>query len=710
MKPSVTRIEKLRQHALNCRPSNTEWVYLYAKGFLESANAESTLSCRCARATACMFENASAVIDDNELIVGKMSCRELTGEEQKEWEYLSVYSLPSKPRLHGQTAHMAVDFERLLEKGAEGIIEDLTGYMVTLDLSVPEELDKYDFYNSCVIALNGMCRFADKYAEHAAKLAETCKDASRKKELQKIAEICSNVPRKPAKSFYEAVQSVSFLNFCLSMPQIMLYQLGRPDRYLLKYYLQDIEAGIITQEFAQELVDCLGLMYNEYIPGGLASGLMVGGRDENGRDVTNALTYMFIKSIGNVRMIYPGVGLCYNADTPVDLLELACDMLGKGYSHPALFNDDLIIKGLQYYGLPYSDACRYIHSTCVEITPVASSACWVASPYTNLMQILLDTLGIKPRNSSCVNFKTFEDLKTAFFKNLSQKIRNNIIEQNMLQMERTKHSFDPLLSCFVNDCLQKGMDIESGGARYNWIMPSFVGVANVADSFGVINELIFKRKALSFAELAVILENNYEGYEDKKQLFKNHVVKYGNDDDTADNYVKEITEWISSECKQYRTYRGGKLIPSLFCWIQHNELGQKTMASPDGRVKGFPLGDGSGPAQGREKNGPTASILSSTKWDHYPFIGGIAVNMKFSKKMFSDQSKQKLMALIKTFMKKNGFELQINAVDRDVLLQAVKEPEMYGDLVVRVGGYSDYFVRLSPSMQREVIERTEHTI
>ncbi len=710
MPAAENRIERLRRHALACKPERTQWQYLYAKGFLESAKKESATCCRFAWATGFMLENAQPVIDENELVVGKMSSRGLTEDEQKEWENLKKYSLPSRPRFGGQASHMAVDYDLLLSMGAEGIIADAQAHMSELDLSVPENLEKNDFYTSCIIALNGLCKCADKYADYALELAGKCPDDKRKKELVKIAEICKNVPKKPAKSFYEAVQSASFLTFCLSGPDVMLYQLGRPDRYLLKYYKNDIENNRITQEFAQELIDCLGLLYNEYIPGGLAVGYMVGGRDENGVNIANSLTYMFVESIGHVRMIYPGVGLCINDDTPDDLLELSCDMLGKGYSHPALFNDDVIIKGLQYYGLPFGEACNYIHSTCVEITPVASSATWVASPYTNLVQLLLDTVGIKPENSVCVNFDTFGDLKKAFFENLSEVIKNNLIEQNTLQIERTKHCYNPLLSCFVNDCMKKGEDIESGGARYNWIMPSFVGVGNVADSFGVINEMVYKRKELSLPELAEILENNFKGYEDKKQLFQNRVDKYGNDLDDADSYVAEITGWIAEECKKYSTYRKGKLVPSLFCWVMHNEFGKNTMASPDGRAEGFPLGDGSGPAQGREKNGPTASILSSTKWDHYPFIGGIAVNMKFSKTMFNAESKKKLMALIKTFMKRNGFEMQINAVDRDVLLKAVETPELYGDLIVRVGGYSDFFVRLSPSMQAEVIERTGHII
>lgn len=710
MQSGENRIEALRRHALACKPDRTEWKYLFAKGFWEAAGAAGAYCLRFARATRYMLEHAQPVIGEGELIVGKMSCRALTADERAEWELLRKYALASMPSMNGQASHMAVDYALLLEKGAQGIAEEIQTLKSRLDPADPEDLEKDQFYDSCLIALEGICLLADAYAALAARQAETCPDPARKGELLKIAEVCARVPRLPARSFYEAVQSAAFLTFCLSGPDVMLYQLGRPDRYLLPYYRADIEKGVLTEDFALELIDCLGLLYNEYIPSGLAAGLMVGGRDENGRDMCNELTRLFIRSIGRVRMIYPGVGLCWTPDTPDDVLQLACEMLGSGCSHPALFNDGVIIEGLRRYGLPYRDACHYIHSTCVEITPASCSATWVASPYTNLPQLLLDTLGVKPAGSEPADFETFEALKAAFFERLAASIRANLVEQNRMQIERTRHTYNPLLSCFVGDCLLKGLDIESGGARYNWIMPSFVGVSNAADSLGVIEETVYRRKEMTLARLAEILEKNYEGFEDVRQRFLEGVDKYGNDIDRADAYVGEITRFISSECSKYRTFRGGKLVPSLFCWVMHNEFGIRTMATPDGRKSGFPLADGSGPAQGREKKGPTASVLSSTKWEHTPFIGGIAVNLKFSKKMFGEESARKLAALIKTFMQRGGFELQLNALDRETLEKAVENPELYGDLVVRVGGYSDYFVRLSPAMQAEVMQRTEHIL
>jgi len=334
----------------------------------------------------------------------------------------------------------------------------------------------------------------------------------------------------------------------------------------------------------------------------------------------------------------------------------------------------------------------------------------VASRYTNLVQLLLDVLGIKKEGSVPAEFSDIGQVKQAFYAKLKEKIKNDFIYFNTLMTERTRSFAQPLLSCFVNDCLARGRDTEWGGAKYNWIMPSFVGLANLADSLTIIDDLVFGSKRMSLSELADMLQKNFEGYENIRAYIQNRATRYGNDNEAADALVCELSQKIVEFCEGYENCRGGRLVPSLFCWIMHDMLGRDTMASPDGRCAGFPLGDGSGPAQGAEKNGPTASILSSTKWDHHKFIGGIAVNMKFSKKNFDGESKEKMASLVKTFMQRGGFEFQINVIDKEILEKARENPEQYNDLVVRIGGYSDYFTRLSKSMQAEIIQRSEHEI
>ncbi|MBO5275356.1 MAG: hypothetical protein J6I45_12150, partial [Clostridia bacterium] len=505
----------------------------------------------------------------------------------------------------------------------------------------------------------------------------------------------------------EAVQSVHFITFCLSINPMRLcwqqFQLGHPDRYLYPFYEKDLADGTLSKEEAQLLLDCLGIQINNRVPHGLSSGYMVGGRDRKGTLVANELTEMLMQVVDDIRLVYPSVGLCYTKDQPEQYLRAACEILSHGRSHPAVFNDDIISEGLRYYGLSESESYDYIHSTCVEITPAASSNVWVASPYISLVEPLLASMDRE--------YESVDELLGAVFARLDSTIKEQFEQQNHMRMLRSTQTINPLLSCVVNDCLERGIDIEQGGARYNWIMPSFVGMSNLADSLTTIDQLVFEQKKMTVAELKEIIDHNYEGCEDVRQDILCGLPKYGNSDETADKWCPMITEHIVSECKKYTPILpNAKLIPSVFCWIMHSRIGENTGATPDGRPAGFPLGDGSGPAQGRERKGPTASVLSSTKWSHKEFIGGVAVNMKFSKKIFENDSFNTMMALIKTYMQRGGFEMQINVIDREVLLDAKAHPEQHRDLLVRIGGYSDYFVTLSPGMQEEVLLRTTHEI
>lgn len=340
----------------------------------------------------------------------------------------------------------------------------------------------------------------------------------------------------------------------------------------------------------------------------------------------------------------------------------------------------------------------------------------VASPYINLLQLLQDVLGIAPLGASHpeedatppASMDSFDELLQRYRDRLSQAIRDAVVSQNTAQATRRYHGGYPLLSCFVNDCLARGKDIDHGGARYNWIEPSFVGLANLVDSLAAIRKFVFEEHTLSLDELIAALKTDFEGAEVLRLELLNRAPKYGNDDDEVDHLAKIVTRWIAEECSRHRTYLGGTFHPGLFCWVKHEALGRTTAASADGRRSGFPLADGSGAAQGRERLGPTAAVKSITKWDHSPFLGGIAVNLKFSPGRDKETFIGAMQNLLETFMRLGGFEVQVNVVDRDTLIDAKAHPEEYRDLVVRVAGYSDYFVGLTEKVQDEIIMRTEH--
>ncbi|MDR2524910.1 MAG: hypothetical protein LBC83_01765 [Oscillospiraceae bacterium] len=699
------RIERLRSEAFSIGRDYSFFHYFFLKHFSET-QAWYSFPVAVGQAVRGMFHDVPVSIGADELIVGRQPAEtERTSAQSEEFRQLREGAERWIPRFGGQSAHMTIDIDLVLQKGVRGIQEDIQARMAALDVTQLEDTEKYVFYESCLAALEGLVCFAHRYADAAEQRAQTCENARRAEELRAIAANLRVVPELPAQSFWQAIQAAHFVTFAVSAKPFwgcsLLYQLGRPDRYLWSFYEKDLAAGALTQEFAQTLLDCFGLLMNTRIYAGLAAGYMVGGRDgKTGAVISNELTRRIIRSVSHIRMIYPGVGFCWCPDSPEEDLRLCCEVLGEGHSHPAIFNDDVIAKGLQFYGVPPEESRDYIQSTCVEITPIASSNIWVASPYMNLLQKLLDVLS--------EDYPTMDALLEAYFAHIAEGVRRNLEREIRSRLQRARHARDPLLSCFVQDCLERGSDIEQGGARYNWIMPSFVGLSNVADALLALERLVYT-KEVSWADLRAALAADFEGCDALRQRIL-QLPKYGNDDEAADRYVLLLTDFLNRTVRPYQEGRDAALVPSLFCWVMHDRFGCETGASPDGRKAGFPLGDGSGPAQGREINGPTAAALSATKWTHERFIGGVAVNMKFSKRMFGDESLPKLVALAKTYLERGGFELQINVVDRETLERAQKDPENYGDLVVRIGGYSDYFTRLSPSMQAELLARTEYQI
>ena len=727
---ATPRIQRLRARALAQQEfGSKEPELLRARSWLLSANEPWNILRR-GRATRDILRGLVPHIGEDELLVGNFSPRALTPEEQAELEHWQKNALRAASPVYGQRAHMAIDYEKLLRLGLRGLRAQIESYRSRLDLTRPEDLEHDAFYRACLLTLGGLRDLSCKYAEEAERLSRLTADAGRKAELKEIASICRRVPEEPAETFREALQVVHFVTFALCAgQQMLLFQLGRPDRYLWPYYRRDLEAGRITPEQAQELIDCLCLMLCLYTPRGLAVGFMISGRDGTGRDVSNELTGLFLESIPHTRLSYPGIGLCWNEDTPPEITGRACELLSQGLTHPAIFNDEAITQGMLAAGLSPDEACLYQHSTCVELTPVASSNVYVASPYINLLQLLHDLIGIAPIEegsrrlrealagggslggpevSARGSYSSFEELLSAYEARLAEVVRLAVIDENTCQMTRYHHGGFPLLSCFVNDCLARGLDIDQGGARYNWIEPSFVGLSNLVDALTAIRKFVFEESRLTLNELAQALREDFVGREDLRLMLLHQGPKYGNDDDTVDELATRITQAIAREVRRYRTYLGGAFHPGLFCWIMHERLGAVTAASADGRRAGTALGDGSGPAQGRERLGPTAAILSATKWSHVPMLGGIAVNLKFTKSGRKADFVAGLRSLVETYLRRGGFEVQVNVVDKAILLAAQAHPEEYRDLVVRIGGYSDYFVGLSPRMQEEIILRTEH--
>lgn len=644
----------------------------------------------------------SFALDDLELLVGRLAPDQPGWAEERESAraWLSQYA----PTVYtpGQSGHCQLDLSRLLGLGIDGLHEEIDSRLASSDTQ------KREVYQSFRLALEGL----QTMVLHAAETAEQAREgagSTRVAELEEMAAACLRVAHHPPATFREALQ-LTYLAIlgCQVADRAWLVSPGHLDRVLGAYYQADLDAGRTTPEAALELVEALYLLLNENIPDGLAVSVMVGGQDEQGRDQTNSLSYLCLEALRRTRLIYPTVGICWHPITPADLTALAIDLVARGCPNPAFFGDETIQRGLQMYGVPPEESWEYVNSTCVEITPVGSSNVWVASPYFSTCGILVDEIAGQSQTGQVA--QTYEAFMERYRARLAGQIAEAVARENESRRARKAYGGKPLQSLFTRDCLERGIDIDSGGARYNWVECSFVGLANLADSLHVLREEVFERKNLTLTQMYEVLQANFVGYERERQRFLNAYPKYGNGCAGVDTLVGEVVNFARSECALYRMEPDGSpFIPGAFCWVMHERLGRECGATPDGRRAGFPFADGCGPAQGRDQAGPTTAVRSVTSWDAAPLIGGAAFNMKFSASLFSTpETLQRLEELVTIFLRRGGFETQINVVDAAVLRAAQADPESYRDLVVRIGGYTDYFTRLTPEMQAEVLMRTEY--
>ena len=702
--PVSPRIEKLRNMYYDGPVFRENLTYFhirrqhltYMRAYISDTTYKSTLL-RKAYAEAEILRQMRPVIDEDELIVGKSDFSPLTPEEQKEFDYLSE-QMKGASRHRGIGGHMVLDYPKLLRLGVEGLLEEVRQYRSRLDIDANpmEDLAKDEFYEACETELTALLVLQTHYAEYARTLAEKEENAQRKKELFEIANILDWVPARPARTFKEALQCIHFYHFCLWDG----FHYGRVDQYLLPYYRADIQKGILTREEAQEWIDCFRLIALGYIHPDTSVNVMVGGRDTQGNPVENELTEMFLVSLEHNLTMHK-VEFAVGRHTSDELLKYAIELNAKGLTLPSLLNDDVITEGLLMAGFAKEDAYNWADTGCVEITPIGKSGIFVVSPYHNMPQMLLDAI-----QEDCDSFaELFANFQRILRKAVAEKLR----DQNKYQLERSRNGKEVMrVSCLVDDCLKRGRSVDQGGAVYNQIQPNFLGLANVADSLLVLDTLIFKTGEYSLQEFRHVLECDFEGYEELRHRIVHRLPHYGTNDAKADAYVAMVTDAIQEACRGLKTFRGDELLPGVFSYVEHANHGLQTGATPDGRKGGYPLASGSSPVQGAETDGPTSAMLSATSWDHRPFLGGVAVNMKFLPSQMAGDRLDKMLAMLKVFLKRGGFQLQINAVSGETLKKAKADPAKYRDLIVRVGGFSANFVKLSPEMQMEIIDRNEH--
>ncbi|MGE5532381.1 MAG: pyruvate formate lyase family protein, partial [Bacteroidota bacterium] len=443
---STERVQTLRQAVLD-RKVTVPWtrVMLWGESWRETIGdlwwiRRKGIACRH------VLENLPLELSDQELLVGRASLAPPTPAERERLRLAEEF-MAAQPRVSGQTCHMAVDNEKLLRLGALGVKAEIEQYRAALDRSDPESLEKDAFYQACLECLEGLMALGRRCADMAREALAGETDPRRRQELQQIVEVCEHVPAYPARTFREALQAVHFLTIAMVYGEgPPLFNPGRMDRWLIDYYRQDLAAGTLTPELAQELIDCYYVIINEYVPPSLAIGVMVGGVDAAGNDVTNEVSYMCLQAIADVGLAYPSVGICWHDGAPEELLRFGCEVMSLGKANPALFNDKVIIEGLKQAGCTPAEACMYINSTCVEITPIAGSNVWVASPYFNttgnLLQLVEEIVAGKIAELPYVDGQPIawglSDLYAVYKSRLSAEIATAVQVQNVARHARRR--------------------------------------------------------------------------------------------------------------------------------------------------------------------------------------------------------------------------------------------------------------------------------
>ena len=696
---AALRAAALTRHGSGSRDGVPTLPLIDAEAWRQHTDDEDWLLWR-ARQTAARLAAIPIEVSTGERVVGRPELRPATVDEAGAIERAEQVLETVPPFPGGDAGHFHPDYEKLFRLGIGGLRAEIRDR-----LAAAASAEQRVFYQACGVAVQGLARYALRVAEACEQSARAGGGAADHREL---ARLCRRLASEPPATFHEAIQLMFLTLVGLWFGEDhSLTTPGRMDQTLRPFYEADLAAGRLTRQEAVELICCLYIQLNMVLPSGYAVSVIVGGRDRHGRDATCELTYLCLVARRMTHLAYPTVGLAWHQGTPPELTEFACRLISTGLGDPAFFNDDLIVSGLRELGVSDADSYNYMNSTCVEIKVVGAANIWIASPYVNCPRALLETIdavvdGVLPAPADFAGFNALvEDHLRAF-------VRSAVEELECTWRQRAQTGCFPLASCFTDDCLATGVDIDRGGARYNWVENSFVGLANLVDGLMAVRRLVYETEELTLASLRAALRADFRDREPLRQRILNRLPSYGNDDDEVDALAVQWAHFLQ-EITASHTVGSHPYVPGFFCWVMHKRFGAVTGATPDGRKAGFPLADGAGAAQGRERRGPTASVRSTTKWDHRKALGGLVHNIKISQRaLTSDDDLRALQGLIETYLNRGGFQMQVNVVSSDVLRSAQEHPEEYADLLVRVAGYSDYFVRLDPELQADLIARTEH--
>ncbi len=619
----------------------------------------------------------------------------------------------------------------LFVKGFGGILKEAEEKYNALENTSVENAKKKEFYESVVWTSKGIILYANRYADLAFKMAEEEKDPVRKAELEQIGKNCRRVPAHPPTTFYEALQFIWFtqIGAILSENPLALNP-GRFDQYMNPYYEADCKAGKITPGFAQELVDALWLKYSEWVWTISANtadffagynqfqNLTVGGRTRDGRDATNAVTFMALKATEEVKTHQPGLSVRIHADAPQEFMDAVTHLVSVGTGFPAIHNDSVGYQMLLNVGYAPEDARDWSNCGCV-VPHFRKTGEWTAAVNVNFGSALEFALNqgktrltdekIGLDEKPMTEFASYEEVENAFYKQFANLCKHSVIATLEAQRLHQELVPRPFLSSCIEDCMEKGQDLSMGGAKYN-IGPVItgIGLAVVANSLAAIKKLVFEEKIASSEEFSKAMAANWEGYDALRKLAQK-APKYGNDDDYVDSIAREICNFYYKEIHQYKDINGATFNTAFMGISNYLPMGKVLGATPCGRKAKEPSSEGVSPYVGTDTATPLAAMRSAAKMNQEMHSGGTLLNLRLNHDLVATKRGQaNLGAMIQACFSLGAFHVQFNTISSEILKKAQKTPENYKDLLVRVAGYSTQFVNLSKSMQDAIIARTEH--
>ena len=673
---------------------------------------------------------------------GKTQRERIFNHVSKEWEeayHAGVFTEFMEQRAAG---HTAMD-GKMYHKGLLDVKSRIEQRIKELDyINDPEATDKQQELEAMAISCDAAILFAERHAELAEKLSEELRVKSeelgdpsldqRIKELKKIADVCRWVPAHAPRDMWEAIQmywfvhlgTVTELNGWDSMNP------GHIDQHLYPFYLKGLADGTLTRDEAKELLSCLWIKFNNQPAPpkvgvtALESGtyndftnINIGGVDRDGNSGVNELSYMILEIQEELHQLQPGLSIHIAQNTPDDFLMAGLKVIRLGHGYPSIFNSDTYVKEMTRAGKTIEDAREGGCSGCIEVGAFGKEA-YLLTGYLNTPKILEITLnnGIDPETGKKLGletgdprtFATFEELYDAWHRQMEYFVNLKLSVNNYIERMFSLYAPATFLSLYIDDCIEKGRDYYSGGARYNTTYIQCTGLGTITDCFTTLKKHVFEDKRYTMDQMLEACNTNWVQAEPMRLYIRNHTPFFGNDDEYADNIAVRVYEDLVKAIEGRPNTRGGKTHLNMLSTTCHNYFGSVCGATPNGRFAHFAISDGTSPAHGSDSHGPTAVIKSLGKLDQTK-SGGTLLNVRFTPQLFKrDEDVRKCASMIRTYFKFGGHHIQFNVVDTEMLLDAQKHPDNYRDLLVRVAGYSDYFNDMTEQLQNEIIARTEN--